>query len=69
MVAELGLLTRLGSVPCIVVTSPELAKEFLKTHELSFINRSETTAVEKIPTMLPLHLLPRLPTLPPPPPP
>ena len=48
MVAELGLLTRLGSVPCIVVTSPELAKEFLKTHELSFINRSETTAVEKM---------------------
>ncbi|XP_004295951.1 PREDICTED: licodione synthase-like [Fragaria vesca subsp. vesca] len=39
---------RLGSVPCIVVTSPELAKEFLKTHELSFINRSETTAVEKM---------------------
>ncbi|KAL6220224.1 hypothetical protein ACLB2K_007980 [Fragaria x ananassa] len=39
---------RLGSIPCIVVTSPELAKEFLKTHELSFINRSETTAVEKM---------------------
>ncbi|KAM5583824.1 licodione synthase [Rosa sericea] len=37
---------RLGSVPCIVVTSPELAKEFLKTHELSFINRSENTAVK-----------------------
>ena len=37
---------RLGSVPCIVVTSPELAKEFLKTHELSFINRSQSTAVE-----------------------
>ncbi|KAL6193440.1 hypothetical protein ACLB2K_034524 [Fragaria x ananassa] len=39
---------RLGSVPCIVVTSPELAKEFLKTLMLSFINRSETTAVEKM---------------------
>ncbi|KAL6222042.1 hypothetical protein ACLB2K_005434 [Fragaria x ananassa] len=39
---------RLGSVPCIMVTSPELAKEFLKTLMLSFINRSETTAVEKM---------------------
>ncbi|KAL6128250.1 hypothetical protein ACLB2K_071606 [Fragaria x ananassa] len=39
---------RLGSVPCIVVTSLELAKEFLKTLMLSFINRSKTTAVEKM---------------------
>ncbi|XP_050378681.1 licodione synthase-like [Argentina anserina] len=35
---------RLGSVPCVVVTSPELAKEFLKTHELSFMNRTANIA-------------------------
>ncbi|KAM5587613.1 licodione synthase-like [Rosa sericea] len=39
---------RLGSVPCIVVTSPELAKEFLKTHELSFVSRVHNTAIERI---------------------
>ncbi|XP_050367662.1 licodione synthase-like [Argentina anserina] len=37
---------RLGSIPCIVVTSPELAKEILKSHELSFVNRLQTTVVE-----------------------
>ncbi|KAM5584887.1 licodione synthase-like [Rosa sericea] len=39
---------RLGSVPCIVVTSPELAKEFLKTHELSFVSHAQSTAIERI---------------------
>ncbi|EXC30894.1 Flavonoid 3',5'-hydroxylase [Morus notabilis] len=29
----------LGSVPCVVVSSPEMAKEFLKTQETSFLNR------------------------------
>nr|XP_011465733.1 PREDICTED: licodione synthase-like [Fragaria vesca subsp. vesca] len=35
---------RLGSVPCVVVSSPEVAKEFLKTHELSFMNRTANIA-------------------------
>ncbi|PON39246.1 Cytochrome P [Parasponia andersonii] len=26
----------LGSVPCVVVSSPEMANQFLKTHETSF---------------------------------
>ncbi|XP_057843435.2 cytochrome P450 750A1-like [Cryptomeria japonica] len=30
---------RLGSVPTVVVSSPALAKEFLKTHDLVFANR------------------------------
>ncbi|XP_050209069.1 cytochrome P450 93A3-like [Mercurialis annua] len=34
-----------GSIPCLVVSSPEMAKEFLKTHELSFCNRPSTVAV------------------------
>ncbi|KAE8704651.1 putative cytochrome P450 [Hibiscus syriacus] len=37
---------RLGSVPCVVASSPEIAKEFLKTHESSFSNRPITTAVD-----------------------
>ncbi|KAM3732284.1 hypothetical protein ACB098_11G048400 [Castanea mollissima] len=36
----------LGSVPCVVVSSPEMAKEFLKTHETSFANRPQTAAVD-----------------------
>ncbi|KAL6131088.1 hypothetical protein ACLB2K_069466 [Fragaria x ananassa] len=39
---------RLGSVPCIVVTSPKLAKEFLKTHELSFVSRVQSAAIKRI---------------------
>ncbi|XP_004305219.1 PREDICTED: licodione synthase-like [Fragaria vesca subsp. vesca] len=39
---------RLGSVPCIVVTSPELAKEFLKTHELSFATHAQSAAIKRI---------------------
>ncbi|KAK8649296.1 hypothetical protein V6N13_130026 [Hibiscus sabdariffa] len=37
---------RLGSVPCVVASSPEMAKEFLKTHESSFSNRPITAAVD-----------------------
>ena len=29
----------LGSIPCVVVSSPEMAKEFLQTHDISFSNR------------------------------
>ena len=36
----------LGSVPCVVVSSPEMAKDFLKTHETSFANRPQTAAVD-----------------------
>lgn len=36
----------LGSVPCVVVSSAEMAKEFLKTHETSFSNRSTSSAVD-----------------------
>ncbi|XP_061994547.1 licodione synthase-like [Rosa rugosa] len=39
---------RLGSVSCIVVTSPELAKEFLKTNEHAFINRPQSIAINRI---------------------
>ncbi|KEH19805.1 putative 3,9-dihydroxypterocarpan 6A-monooxygenase [Medicago truncatula] len=38
----------LGSVPCIVTSSPKIAKEFLKTHETSFSNRFTTSAVHYI---------------------
>ena len=33
------VLLRLGSVPTIVVSSPELAKEFLHTHDIAFAGR------------------------------
>lgn len=36
----------LGSNPCVVASSPEVAKEFLKTHESSFSNRSKGIAVD-----------------------
>ncbi|OMP03976.1 Cytochrome P450 [Corchorus olitorius] len=36
----------LGSVPCVVASSPEMAKEFLKTYESSFSNRPKTAAVD-----------------------
>ncbi|XP_077214970.1 cytochrome P450 93A2-like [Tasmannia lanceolata] len=36
---------RLGSVSCIVASSPETAKEFLKTHELHFSSRPKNIAV------------------------
>ncbi|KAA0053194.1 cytochrome P450 93A2-like [Cucumis melo var. makuwa] len=37
---------RLGSVPCVVVSSPETAKQVLKTHESSFSNRPHLSAVD-----------------------
>ncbi|CAK9159322.1 unnamed protein product [Ilex paraguariensis] len=36
----------LGSVPCIVVSSPEIAKEVLKTQESSFSNRPLIAAID-----------------------
>lgn len=36
---------RLGSVPCVVASTAETAREFLKTHELSFADRSDSKAV------------------------
>ncbi|KZV23934.1 Flavone synthase II [Dorcoceras hygrometricum] len=36
----------LGSVRCVVVSTPELAREFLKTHELVFSSRKHTTAID-----------------------
>ncbi|XP_028800168.1 cytochrome P450 93A3-like [Neltuma alba] len=39
----------LGSEPCVVVSTAETAKEFLKTHELSFSNRpSRTVAIKHL---------------------
>ncbi|MED6146918.1 hypothetical protein PIB30_039234 [Stylosanthes scabra] len=35
----------LGSFPCVVVSTPEIAKEFLKTHESSFSNRFITLSM------------------------
>lgn len=35
----------LGSVPCLVASTPESAKEFLKTHETKFSNRPQSSAV------------------------
>ncbi|XP_020266928.1 3,9-dihydroxypterocarpan 6A-monooxygenase-like [Asparagus officinalis] len=35
---------RLGSHPCVVASSPEIAKEFLKTHEISFCDRPQLRA-------------------------
>ncbi|KAI3958260.1 hypothetical protein MKW92_002639 [Papaver armeniacum] len=37
---------RLGSVPCIIVSSPELAKECLMTNELTFGSRPVTIAID-----------------------
>ncbi|KDP24587.1 hypothetical protein JCGZ_25503 [Jatropha curcas] len=36
----------LGSVPCVVASSPEMAKEFLKTHENCFLDRPKMAAVD-----------------------
>lgn len=37
---------RLGSIRCAVVSSPELAKECLKTNELVFSSRKHSTAID-----------------------
>lgn len=34
----------LGSNPCVVASSPNMAKEFLKTHEASWLGRPQTEA-------------------------
>ncbi|KAK9157005.1 hypothetical protein Scep_003579 [Stephania cephalantha] len=34
-----------GSVPCVIASSVDIAKEFLKTHELSFSSRPVSAAV------------------------
>ncbi|KAL3533881.1 hypothetical protein ACH5RR_007402 [Cinchona calisaya] len=34
-----------GSIPCIVASSPEIAKECLKTHEISFSNRPQIASI------------------------
>ncbi|KAI7983115.1 Licodione synthase [Camellia lanceoleosa] len=39
---------RLGSVPCFVVSTPELAKEFLLTHELKFSSRRDSIAIQRL---------------------
>lgn len=38
----------LGSVSCVVVSCPEMAKEFLKAHERSFSNRFVSAAVHQL---------------------
>ncbi|KAA8517014.1 hypothetical protein F0562_017168 [Nyssa sinensis] len=36
----------LGSIPCVAASSAEMAKEFLKTHEISFSNRPQLAVVK-----------------------
>ncbi|KAL8041530.1 hypothetical protein ABFX02_10G170900 [Erythranthe guttata] len=36
----------LGSYPCLIASSPEIAKELLKTHERSFSDRPQTVATD-----------------------
>ncbi|RDY01615.1 Cytochrome P450 93A3, partial [Mucuna pruriens] len=36
----------LGSIPCVVASTPEAATEFLKTHETHFSNRPKSSAVD-----------------------
>ncbi|XP_051134551.1 cytochrome P450 93B2-like [Andrographis paniculata] len=38
----------LGSESCPVVSTPDLARDFLKTHELNFSNRKRSTAIKVI---------------------
>ncbi|MBA0573742.1 hypothetical protein Golob_001003, partial [Gossypium lobatum] len=39
---------RLGSVECVVVSNPELAKQLLKHHELTFSARKHTAAIDHL---------------------
>ncbi|PON58146.1 Cytochrome P450, E-class, group I [Parasponia andersonii] len=38
----------LGSVPCVVASSPEMAKEFFKTHEASFSSRPPPSILKHV---------------------
>lgn len=38
----------IGSKPCVLASSPEMAKEFLKTNESSFMNRPKTANLDYI---------------------
>nr|AMQ91109.1 flavone synthase II [Lonicera japonica]AMX23489.1 flavone synthase II [Lonicera japonica] len=37
---------KIGYIPCVVASTPELAKEFLKTHELAFSSRKHSAAIK-----------------------
>ncbi|KAK7278852.1 hypothetical protein RJT34_23890 [Clitoria ternatea] len=37
-----------GSKPCVLVSSPEMARQFLKTHETCFLNRPKRTNLDYI---------------------
>ena len=39
---------RLGIVPCIIVSSPDFAKEFLMNNELSFISHADSIAIKRL---------------------
>ncbi|KAF9669999.1 hypothetical protein SADUNF_Sadunf13G0022800 [Salix dunnii] len=39
---------RLGSVPCVVASTPELAKELLKTNDLTFSSRKHSLAIDHL---------------------
>lgn len=39
---------RLGSVPCVVASTPELARDFLKTNELTFSSRKQSAAIKRL---------------------
>nr|AXL93712.1 Cytochrome P450 [Tanacetum cinerariifolium] len=39
---------RLGSIPCVVVSTPELASDFLKTNDLAFGSRTQSLAIKHI---------------------
>ncbi|CAL1400611.1 unnamed protein product [Linum trigynum] len=39
---------RLGSVQCVVVSTPDAAREVLRTHDLTFSNRKQTIAVRRV---------------------
>nr|AAF04115.1 flavone synthase II [Callistephus chinensis] len=39
---------RLGSVPCVVASTPDLARDFLKTNELAFSSRKHSLAIDHV---------------------
>ncbi|XP_042012139.1 cytochrome P450 736A117-like [Salvia splendens] len=42
------MLLHLGSVPTVVVSSPDIAREIIRTHDLNFSNRPELKAMRKL---------------------